>query len=68
LGRRTNYGFEKRQKEIRRAKKKEQKREERRARKQRDAAGDDAETGGEGAAGPEPVEAEEKARGGSSER
>ena len=32
--RRTNYGFEKRQKEIKRKKKKEQKREERRARKQ----------------------------------
>ena len=44
MGRRTNYGFEKRQKEIKRQKKKEKKLEERRARK----AG--AEGNGEGVA------------------
>ena len=44
LGRRTNYSFEKRQKEIKRAKKKERKLEEKRARKEAAAGG-----GGEGA-------------------
>jgi hypothetical protein len=50
LGRRTNYGFEKRQKELKRQKKKEKKLEERRAKKAA-AGGEEGESVDEETAG-----------------
>lgn len=71
MARRPNYGFEKRQKEIQRQKKKDEKAEKKRLRKEATPGGEDAEvgTGGDGeAAGGAPAEADldgvESGRGG----